>query len=185
MVKLFRPVKWDRDIDRRLTQWFGVNPAAYKPMWWPYHLWLDYAWKNAWDIQAIYSSEDWVVTSAWWDTTWFWNLVVITWVSGKCYYAHLSSISIKKWEYVKANQQIWLSWNTWNSTWIHLHFWWKPADKTLRNWKDWWDPTSFISDRNKRDPLVERLIREWYWNWIEWDWVTERVALLIAKSKYT
>lgn len=35
------------------------------------------------------------------------------------------------------------------------------------------------------DPLLQRLIDDWIWNGKEWDGVTNRIALLIAKSKYT
>lgn len=184
-MALYRPVKGEIDVDRRLTQGFGENVSYYSTIWWTkWHMWLDYAGKNPWDTQAIYSVEDGTVTTAWWDESWFWNLVVVSWVNWKSYYAHLSSICVKKWQRVKVNQQLWLSWNTGNSTWVHLHFWWKPSDKSLRVWRDWWNPTQYISDRVKRDPLVDRLVKEWYWNWIEWDWVTERIALLIAKTKY-
>ena len=185
-MQLYRPVKWLRDVDWKLTQWFWEDIPYYSTIWWPmWHMWLDYAHKTAGVLQPIYAVEDWVVSSAWWDKTWFWNLVVVTWTSWKTYYAHLSTMDVKKWQYVKANQQLWISWNTWNSKWVHLHFWWKPADKSLRNRKDRWDPTPYIVDWVLRDPLVDRLVKDWYRNGIEWDWVTERVALLIAKTKYT
>lgn len=35
------------------------------------------------------------------------------------------------------------------------------------------------------DPLLQRLIADWIWNGKEWDGVTNRIALLIAKAKYT
>lgn len=191
-MELKRPVKWVKNVDWRVTQWFWENAEYYKTIWRPYHLGIDYAWSTPWLTQAIYAAEDWLVTLAWWDTTWFGNLVKIQWASGTTYYAHLSAISVKKWEYVKANQQIGLSWETGNSKWVHLHFWWKPLDKRMINWNWWWDPTKYISDwdtvpvqeKPKNDPLIDRLIKDWIWNWIEWDWVTYRVALLIAKAKY-
>ena len=34
------------------------------------------------------------------------------------------------------------------------------------------------------DPLLQRLIDDWIWNGEEWDGVTNRIALLIAKAKY-
>jgi N-acetyl-anhydromuramyl-L-alanine amidase AmpD len=38
---------------------------------------------------------------------------------------------------------------------------------------------------NNDDLLLQRLIDDWYWNGEEWDGLTRRVALLIAKTKYT
>jgi murein DD-endopeptidase MepM/ murein hydrolase activator NlpD len=184
-MQLYRPVKWIRGIDRKLTQWFWEDPTYYQTIGRPYHLGLDYAHNTAWFIQAIYAAEDWLVALSWWDASWFWNLIKIQWESWTTYYAHLSALSVKKWDYVKANQQIWLSWNTGNSKWVHLHFWWKPADKSLRNRKDRWDPTPYIVDWITRDPLVDRLVKDWYRNWVEGGWVTERIALLVAKTKYT
>lgn len=35
---------------------------------------------------------------------------------------HLSELAVKTWDSVKEWDIIWKSWNTWNSTWEHLHF---------------------------------------------------------------
>lgn len=48
---------------------------------------------------------------------------------------------------------------------------------------DW---TEYIQEAKKEiDPLVKKLIDNNIWNGIEWDWVTMRVALLVAKAIFS
>lgn len=163
IMKLQRPVKWLRDKDRRFTQGYGENFKFYNPsnprdprngkmMYWgivkarPYHIGLDYAWPVPWSIIPCYSVEDWVVIFAWWDD-WFGNMVKVSWASWISYYCHLSKISVVNGSTIKTNTEIWLIGATWNTAGVHLHFGWKPADKSLRKFSDWGDPTLYIVDR--------------------------------------
>ncbi len=68
------------------------------------------------------------------------------------------------------------------------HFQIREAQKPIGKSTEWYANASKYKDQKpkpQRDPLVDRLVNEWYRNWIEWEWVTERIALLIAKTKYT
>lgn len=184
-MKLYRPVKWLRDKDWRFTQWYGANFKVWtKWMYWdivkarPSHQGLDYAWPTSGSIIPCYSVEDWVVIFAWRDS-WFWNMVKVSGLSWISYYCHLSKISVINWSTIKANTEIWLIGQTGNSTWIHLHFWWKPADKSLRKFSDWGDPTPYIVDRQttvvtQLQPVViqpiivseaQKAVNAWIWNW--------------------
>lgn len=164
-MKLYRPVKWSRNIDRRLTQQYGVNAEYYKTIWRPYHLGLDYAWPNKWDKVNIYSAESGLVVFAWRDTSGFGNLIKIKGESGSTYYAHLSEIWVKVGDKVWANSVIGIMWDTGNSTWVHLHFGWKPADNKLDDYKLRWDPTPYISNWDIK-PISNEVSEAIKCNWI-------------------
>lgn len=158
--KLYRPVRGERSIDRRLTQKRWERPEYYKTIWWPYHLWLDYAWPKPWDKSKVYASHDWIV-SVLSDPKWFGNYVTIDWWEYVTYYAHLSAISVKSWDKVMLNQEIWTMWNTWNSSAVHLHFWLRMKDRSA--WYKWWvDPTQYITNWLVQEELP--LVKEWVWS---------------------
>ena len=184
---LYRPVKGTRSIDRRLTQERWERPEFYKPLWWPYHLWLDYSGPNAWDKVAIYSATDWIVEQAWWDDTGFWNRIAIRTWAYLIYYCHLDSISVNVWQTVKALENIGVMGTTGRSSGVHLHF---SVKWPWGNKKELWriNPTPFIRDWvlkpievQEQDPLIQQLIDNWIYNWQEWDGVTHRTALMVAK----
>lgn len=143
---LYRPVKWIRWIDRRLTQkrWdnFQVNG---KWFYWdivksrPYHLGLDYASWTPWQKIPCYSSIEGLVSKTWYDK-WRGNYVYVQFDTYEIIYAHLDSITCKLW-HIKALEQVGVIGTTWNSTWVHLHFWLRSI---------WWeriDPTEYITNR--------------------------------------
>jgi len=87
----------------------------------------------------------------------YWNYVVIKSVidSEILYfgYEHLDTIKVSDWENVKKWDIIWTCWNSWNSSWYHLHFqidkntwtfhpywssWEDDVEKTLQNCIDPW-----------------------------------------------
>lgn len=186
---VYRPVKWERNIDWRFTQWWWEN-FIYNWVWFYWwivkardsHKGLDYAWPNPWDKITCYSWTDWVVHDAWYDS-WRGNRVYIRDDTYEYIYAHLDSIDVVNWQLISAKEKIGIIWTTWNSTGIHLHFGMRPI-----GW-DWIDPTSYITNWNEwsTDPTqviakecsstIEDLvnIRDWinYWklyldNLIDW-----------------
>jgi len=153
------------DKDTKITQVFWWNARMYRQFWLKWHDWVD-IWTSVWT--KIYAPIDWWLESSN-DYTWYWKNVairnkvkdskwnvvsvveVIIW--------HMSRFS-KHWNYeVKAWELIWLSWNTGNSTWPHVHLWirfhnvdtlsednpwWDILDPD--NWFQWWiDPLSYFN----------------------------------------
>ena len=182
MHKLFRPVKGERNKDWRFTQERWANPEIYKKIGWPYHMWLDYAWPKQGDKVPVFSAEAWTVLLTWFDKDWFWNYIVIEGASWYCYYAHLDRIDVLEWQQVNHNSQIWIMGTTGNSTWVHLHFGWKPydIDKVVRGGR--WNPTPFISDRtiNEFEEEYKILQDEWIWNGELW-WMDPRMLTIVAR----
>ena len=179
--KLYRPVKWERTKDWRLTQKRWERPEFYKKIGRPYHLWLDYAWPKPGDQVKIYASHSWLVKVSN-DPKWFWKYIVIDGDWFSTYYAHLAEVYVKWWDQVMLNDEIWLMGNTGNSSAVHLHFWLRLNDRA--KWFQWWiDPTPYMYDREKEtiDPLIQTLIDDWIWNGVEWEWMTKRIWLVIAK----
>jgi len=151
-MELFRPVKWARNIDWRLTQVWWVDfmkdgVLFYKSMGYNGHMGLDYAWPYSGNIIPCYSAHDWTVVFAGTDGGWG-NHIKIQHSDGfVTNYAHLSEIRVKKWEKVKAMQEIGLIWTSGNSTAVHLHFGLMPPKPNLKNWfKGYIDPTPYITD---------------------------------------
>ena len=94
-----------------ITQKFWENPKYYGKFWMDWHNWIDIGSNR---IPApIYAIKDWDVVH---------SIHKIYWKQVKLYtsdwnnmyrYAHLDEF--KKWDI------IWMTWNTGNSNWIHLH----------------------------------------------------------------
>ncbi len=94
----------------------GIDIAA--PTWTPV--------LSIWDWVVEYTSTDEDP-----EFKWYWNTVVIklsNWY--RVLYAHLDSFSVKEWDTIKAWQEIAKVWNTWASTWAHLHM-------EIRKWSSW------------------------------------------------
>ena len=114
-MKIIRPVK-----DWYLTQEFWENPKYYGKFNMSWHNGIDYGThRKPWPVVAVF---DWEVVC----TTHkiYWKQIRLY---SKCWrymarYAHLSDFRVNHWDTVKIWQEIWYTWNTWNSTWIHLHF---------------------------------------------------------------
>lgn len=162
-LKLFRPVKWLRSVDWRLTQKWGERPEYYKTIWRPYHLWLDYADAKPWVLQLVYAAHWWIV-SVLNDPKWFGNYVTVDWWWYVTYYAHLSGVAVKSWQVVNANDKLWTSWSTGNSSAVHLHFWLRSKDRSQgQQWR--LDPTPYITDRDTQiiepQPTILPLVAEW------------------------
>lgn len=195
IMKLYRPVKWLRDIDRKVSQYFWENfKRNGKRMYWEIvkerksHQGIDYVWPVKWVWVKIYSCTQWVVVMAW-VNWWFGNTIVIefteSWVTYQVVYAHLASIWVSVWQTVQAMQEIWFMGKSWNSTGVHLHLWLRPKGKR------WIDPTPYISDRqslvvtpeitDEAKKAVDAGIRNWE---RPKDPATrEEVAMMIWRSK--
>lgn len=112
-----------------------------------YYWWRDiWAWTHQWVDMAcviwtpVYATHDWIVTVAW--TRWNrWNTITIqherNWKTYYSVYAHLSKIDIQVWDIVKEWEKIWEVWDSWNTTWPHLHF--------QIDIKEWWNHPYFPS----------------------------------------
>ena len=145
MIKLIRPVRWERFKDWKLTQWWWERPEFYKKIWRPYHLGLDYAWPKSGDKIPVYSCTDGKV-AVWYDRDWFWNYIKIYSGEYTVYYAHLESVQVVNWQQVKAMQQIGIMGTTGNSDGVHLHLGLKwPWSKKSDLWR--LNPSDYIVDR--------------------------------------
>lgn len=152
IITLFRPVKWSRSVDRRLTQKWGERPEFYKKIWRPYHLGLDYAGPTSGSIVPVYSAHSWIVRVGY-DETGFGNFIEVkdSFQSFSTFYCHLSKITVRNWDKVNANQEIWLMGSTGKSSAVHLHFWLKMSrDTNAVKWRS--DPTQYIKDWTTSTP---------------------------------
>ena len=156
-IVLFRPVRWERSKDWRLTQERGEDPQYYSTHTVrPYHLWLDYAWPASWVAVPVYSAHAWKVRT-WYDEKWFWNFIEVIssdWYS--TFYCHLQYINkeVVTWLIIPANFQLWMMWNTGLSRWVHLHFWLKITwDKSAVKWRS--NPTKYIKDWQNTTPATK------------------------------
>ena len=116
-----------------------------------WHNWVDYSAK-IWT--KIFSPISWVV-SLWnqWKT-WYWKYIKITnydlWL--EIIYWHLSEFSVKHWDIISQKTYLWKTWNTWWSTWPHLHFGLKQIDDFWNilnkdNWfQGWIDPILYFKN---------------------------------------
>ena len=181
MIKLFRPVKGARWVDRRMTQAFWLRPEVYWPMGFKGHMWLDYAWPVPWSKVPIYSATDWIAT-IWRDPKGYGNFIKVQYENYTILYWHLDSIQVKNWP-VKAMERLGIMWTTWFSSWVHLHFEIKDPMQ-MNNWYKWRiDPAPFITDRptEEVDQDIQALINDWIRNGVEWDWMTKRIWKVVWK----
>lgn len=165
--------------DKNLRKIYSILWWSTYNYWWDVwywsHLWVDIA-TSAWT--PVVSIWDWEVITAWW-VNWWWNTVVIkhkTSDSKYIYsnYAHLSSISIKKWN-IKAWEKIWEVWSTWNSYWNHLHFQIDITNQSHPYWytkcSQWVDIMNVVNNWMCRDYLETNtidpiLFLESNWNFV-------------------
>jgi len=112
--------------------WFNEYTRRYTELWWAsykygWDVW--FGWHEGTDIVSskwtpVYSIADWKVIVA--KKALWWGYVVTVehfmyWKKVFSNYAHMSKISVKKWQIIKAWIKVWEVWSTWNSTWNHLH----------------------------------------------------------------
>ena len=157
----------------------AATPDIYTTMYlWNYITWdyNEWVWSHPWvDIMPqvkndnIYACLDWVVHFAWTSDA-NWNYIVLKheWapdpdnLSNKttlysCH-LHLSEMSVKTWDSVKEGFIIWKSWNTWNSTWEHLHF---QIDRKDAPFHPYW-PFSFKEAQAAWLGFFEA-VNSWFW----------------------
>lgn len=90
-------------------------------------------------------------------------------------YEHLDSIKVEKWEEVEKWDIIWTCWNTWNSSWYHLHF---QIDKDNWTFHPYW--SSWEDDVKK---TLENCIDPWIF--LRWERINERVDIISTKISKT
>ena len=172
MLRLWRPVKWKRILDRRLTQWFGVDQYVngrriYKSMWYPAHFGLDYAWQYPWMKIPVYATEDgwcYITNSA----NGYGNHIKFYFTQDgqnyRCVYGHLDSFSVSHKQFVKKWEQIGIMGTTWFSSWVHLHFDIVRCDSSwgiidTYDWYKWFfDPTMYIVDWEEERKFTEEQV---------------------------
>ena len=113
------------------------------------HWWLDIAWP-VWT--KVFSTTHWKVVRI--KRIWGWgksiDIMSTNWeIMYTLRYAHLSQILVKNWQEVFAWTEIWLSWNTWNSSWPHLHYW---ICEWANNFQSCYTPRK---DRNYKSKLLD------------------------------
>lgn len=110
------------DYTRLYTVLWGASYKYGWDVWNGGHMWVDIATAK-WT--PVYSIADGTVIIA--KDLWMLGLTVSVEhvIDGKkivSNYSHMSKISVKKWDKIKAGKKVWEVWNTGNSTWNHLHF---------------------------------------------------------------
>jgi len=156
MIKLFRPVAWEANVDWRLTQAFWERPAVYGPMWFKGHMGLDYAWPYPGSSVDIYSATSGrcVIGNEW--DKWYGKYIIVDYkdenITYKVLYWHLEEIYVKTGDFLSPMQRIGKMGSTGFSTANHLHF--EIKDPTLlENWYKWRiDPSMFITEWPKPEP---------------------------------
>jgi len=148
--------KW---ITPQITQKFWnklfVNwKDFYKQFGLNWHNWVDFR-VPIWT--PLYAPKDWMLTTTDQWKAWYWKYVVIkwkvywdqavlskvTWVTEVLFW-HLSKFNLLSNTLVKAWDLIWWSWNSWGSTWPHLHFWLRFHDvNTITNTNNWWNVLNY------------------------------------------
>lgn len=186
-MKLLRPVQ----SPYRVTQWRWQNPSYYKTLWYNWHMWIDYAHITSGTKQTVHSANEWEVVYASW-ADWWGNVIIIKHNNGyETLYAHLSEILVSVGQIVYAWDEIWITGDTGNSKWIHLHFWLRPTKTNpLYNYNNGYrsfiDPTPYIVDT-----LVDSYDREYQSakkylvdnNIYNWEWEIDERRLVIILSR--
>lgn len=190
MIKIIRPVKWTRGVDRRLTQLFGVNRSSYAKFWLAGHNWLDYAWPNPWDKINIYSPIDGKIKIKQYDPQWYGHYLVIEWLCDdnkticEVTLGHFSDIldSIHVGDNINATSLLGVMWSSWNSTWVHLHMWIRyKLNWTILNYNNGFkwavDFSKEVSDWPKSE--IDSLVELWITNWSDLKWNAKREDVMI------
>lgn len=155
------PIKTLRSYDpNNLAATANIYTTAYL---WNYITWdfRENVWSHCWvDIipevtnDTVFACLGWSVISAWNNAS-NGNFIVIKhdWVPDldnswtttiySCY-LHMSELDVQLWATVNEGQIIWKTWNTWNSTWEHLHF---QIDKAQAPFHPYW-PFTFKDAQN-------------------------------------
>ena len=129
------PILHTKDYSKYIKSNWGYNEFTryYTVLWWASYKygWDVWFWGHEWtDIATskwtpVYSIANGKVIVAKY-ALWWWNVVTvehnIRWKKVYSNYAHMSKITVKKWQNVNAWSKIWEVWSEWNSTWNHLHF---------------------------------------------------------------
>ena len=168
-MKLYNPCKWIKWKDFRVTQKFWNNLMIggkwiYKSMWYPGHMGIDYWGPRPWMKIPVYATQSGtarIIKSR----RWYGNHIKLYFTQNgknyRCTYGHLSSFNVVDNQEVIAWQQIWVMWNSWLSTAVHLHFDIVECDKRWRvisnwAWKWFFDPAPHIEDRTEIKPIVTK-----------------------------
>lgn len=127
--KFIRPTPWAITSE----YWMRFHPTRKVNA---LHTWID-IWADSWT--SIKAAGKWMVEVAG-DWGGYGNYVIVNhWNWYKTLYAHMSSISVQKWDNINQWQELWKVWSTGNSTWPHLHFEIKKDDATI-------NPRDYIKD---------------------------------------
>lgn len=140
-VEIYNPVRWWH----RITQVFWVNKKTYSKFWLAWHNGIDIAFPIAWTKWPLYSPVKWKVILRTSDPEWYGNYIRILTdpnVNWSCYeitMAHLDSFNVKVGDRVTPASKVWVMWNTWFSTWVHLHLWVREKKLwTIQNYYNWY-----------------------------------------------
>ena len=118
--------------DWKITSEYWVDRWDHK------HGWIDY-WSN--EGTPVYSMVEWTIDRVLYEDNWFGNYVVVKDKDWKeIIYAHLKEKpDLEVGQIIAMGQKIWEVWNTWHSTWPHLHL------EVRENWKSI-DPKDIFPD---------------------------------------
>jgi len=118
----YQKYRYNQKYRQVYTMLYASTYFDWRDQWIWSHAGIDIATKE-WTI--VYSIWDWtvIVAEEKWD---WWSVVTVEHKSWEqiiySSYAHLQQILVEKWNTVREWEAIWLVWNSWRSTWPHLHF---------------------------------------------------------------
>lgn len=129
------------------------NTSFYK-----FHEGVDYNF----NYQKIYAPFDWIVKFSW-KLKWYWNIIIFENNEKTDYIilAHLNEFFFKNWDSFKFWELLWISWNTWQSTWPHLHF---------ELYKNWIIQSSHVTDFYVKSFIYKIPIFEPEIKYIDYNW---------------
>lgn len=170
-----------RDYDLEYMKWQIKELHS-----WPKHCTV---WKSVSRIKTapIYSTITWVIVKLKRNSDCFWNQIVIKWEKYATNYAHLDTMHWEKWNEVKAWELIWTMWNSWNSSWAHLHYdilqnrwliWTLINTITQYTWSLWIANYFAIKEEEYMRLVTMYWAYEWQWR-VWWDHVWKNAQTLI------
>jgi len=145
---------------RRITQYFGENPAFYRPFGLNGHEGLDVAAPVGTPVTAMHAGIVTVLSApaSYGLYLQLWGDEVMT------LYAHLSEAKVAGGQVIAAGETIGLSGNTGRSTGPHLHFGVCPLPRDIGNgYKGWVNPLSCLEDMMTTETLAAAIRARFEW----------------------
>lgn len=139
--------------DQRVTQVFGVNPAAYAHFGLAGHNGVDF---GCWTGTELYAPEDGTIVEAYDDAGGYGLTTYLLGTSGRGWrHGHYSRLDVASGDQVRKGQRLGLSGNTGNSTAPHLHLGLRPPNPDRANgFNGYIDPLPTLEWLQEQEEMV-------------------------------